>query len=179
LSALENAEQGVFRLQRTVDQLLTLARLEGSFSFGEEESMAVSAVVQGAMQEIPAEGRERIRFDGGHSQARMKVPGILAMTAIRNLLDNALRYSPPGSPVHLYIDECGAFISFRVADEGPGMNEDDRHRAMQRFWRKGRGQGSGLGLSIVDAIARRYGGQFTLTPKAQSGMVAEVKFPAA
>jgi two-component system sensor histidine kinase QseC len=174
-TALANAEQGVLRLQRTLDQLLMLARVEGPFSFGAEYCMTALEVAQGAIREIPSEDRERIRLKDSSSSTHMS--GILAVTAVRNLLDNALRYSPPGSPVDLHIEANDGFVSFCIADEGPGLNDVDRERATQRFWRHGRGQGSGLGLSIVDAIVRRYGGQFTLRPGAHSGMVAEVSFP--
>jgi two-component system sensor histidine kinase QseC len=74
-------------------------------------------------------------------------------------------------------------VAFRVLDEGPGMSAAEVAQAAQRFWRRGSGNvegdtGSGLGLSIVDAIARRYGGEFHLEPRRVAGMEARLCFPA-
>ena len=58
------------------------------------------------------------------------------------------------------------------------MNEQERLHAARRFWRQGSGQGSGLGLSIVEAIVKRYGGDFRLLARPEGGTLAEIEFPA-
>jgi signal transduction histidine kinase len=175
--ALGHAEEGVLRLQRTLEQLLMLARLEGPFPFGDDERMRVDAVVKLALRELAAELRHRVKITDECAQVLLAIPPTLAVTALRNLLDNALRYSPATSPVQLHIAQSEGFVAFRVADEGPGMSDSDRSQATRRFWRRGRGQGSGLGLSIVDAIVKRYGGELLLSARADGGMTAEISLP--
>lgn len=104
---------------------------------------------------------------------------MLAVTAIRNLLDNALRHSPCDSQIVVRISAAGPSVSFSVDDEGTGMGDAERAHALQRFWRKGRGQGSGLGLSIVDAIVQRYGGRLDLLNRVEGGLSARLTLPAA
>jgi two-component system sensor histidine kinase QseC len=176
-SALSNAEKGVLRLQRTLDQLLMLSRVEGAFSFGAEEGMAAFKVARQAIEEIAVQERQRIHLEGDDTPIQVKVPSVLAIAALRNLFDNALRCSPPGSRVTVRIKRDGDVVAFLIADQGRGMSDEDQHRAVQRFWRQGRGEGSGLGLSIVDAIVQRYGGQFSLRRGEPCGTVAEIRFP--
>lgn len=178
-AALENAEKGVRRLERTLEQLLTLAQVEGPFSFDGEENASPLAIAENALNEISADQRKRVVVEELGSTRRIGAPPVLAATALRNLLDNALRYSPPETPVKLRLSESGPYVCFSVLDEGPGMNEENRILARQPFWRQGTGQGSGLGLSIVDAIIKRFGGDFELIARAEGGMMATIKLPAA
>lgn len=106
------------------------------------------------------------------------MPLSLAVTTLRNLLDNALRYSPPGSPVSLVVTCSGSAVACTVLDEGPGMNSRDQGAAVARFWRHGSGQGSGLGLSIVDAIAKRFGGELELSKRPDKGFKADLRLRA-
>lgn len=107
------------------------------------------------------------------------MPTVLAVTAVRNILDNALRYSPRDKPVILTIAASEGMMNFAVDDSGPGMSEAECAQSLNRFWRKGRGHGSGLGLSIVAAIAERYGGNFELRPLPGGGVRARIGFPVA
>jgi two-component system sensor histidine kinase QseC len=176
--ALENAEQGVRRLQSTIEQLLMLARVEGSVSFEDDQQLDARTVVEHAITQIPPGSVQRIHVvDEGSSDRILRVPASLAMTALRNLLDNALRYGAADTPVVLRIQPAGHAVGFAVEDEGEGLSDAEIARAGQRFWRKGRGQGSGLGLSIVRAIATRYGGSWELQRGSHGGMTARLTFP--
>jgi signal transduction histidine kinase len=115
--------------------------------------------------------------------ASLAIPDALLVSALRNLLDNALRHSPKPGSVVLRVERLPGHVAFRVLDEGPGMSAAEVAQAAQRFWRRGSGNvdgdtGSGLGLSIVDAIARRYGGELHLEPRRVAGMEARLCFPA-
>ena len=72
----------------------------------------------------------------------------------------------------------GGSIMFHVEDRGSGMSAQETARAVERFWRNGRGQGSGLGLSIVEAIAKRFGGGLELTARPGGGLIAQLRLPA-
>lgn len=178
-TALAHAEQGVLRLQSTIDQLLLLARLEGPFPFDADDAAGARSVADAAVQQLAPDCQRRIAIVGDGAARALAMPSALAVTALRNLLDNALRHAPADSTIVVRIDASPGALSFSVDDEGPGMSEAERRQAPQRFWRKGRGQGSGLGLSIIDAIAQRYGGRLVLENRAQGGLTARLTLPAA
>lgn len=177
--ALGRAEEGVLRLQSMIEQLLMLARVEGSVSFEEDDQLDARTVVERAIDQLPAASAQRIRvIDEGSANRTLRIPASLAMTALRNLLDNALRYGAADAPVILRIHPSGRGVGFSVEDQGDGLSDADITRAGNRFWRKGGGQGSGLGLSIVRAIVSRYHGSWELTRGTGGGMVARLALPA-
>ncbi|MBK4734969.1 ATP-binding protein [Noviherbaspirillum pedocola] len=178
-ASLAQAEEGAMRLQHTLDQLLTLARVEGPFHFDTRQDTDARAAIRNAVQHLAQEDRERIRIDPEVASARLAVPSILVATALRNLLDNALRYSPANAVVLVSTTRTGNGLCFDVSDAGGGMSETERSHALQRFWRKGNGYGSGLGLSIVSAIAERYGGSFELHARPVGGTSARLTLPLA
>lgn len=177
--ALDRAEQGVLRLQSMIEQLLMLARVEGSISFEEDEQLGACTVVEQAISQLPAASARRIQvIDEGGAARTLRIPASLAITALRNLLDNALRYGAADAPVVLRIHAAGQGVGFSVEDQGDGLSDADIARAGNRFWRKGGGQGSGLGLSIVRAIVSRYEGSWELARGSGGGMVARLALPA-
>jgi two-component system, OmpR family, sensor kinase len=96
-----------------------------------------------------------------------------------NLVENAIDYSPPETTVT--IDWGGRDYAYlAVSDEGPGVNPEERERIFERFYRGEAGRttaGTGLGLSVVDALARRWGGEVTLENRRQGGARVEVRLP--
>jgi two-component system, OmpR family, sensor histidine kinase QseC len=179
-AALSQAEEGVGRLHRTIDQLLMLARVEGSASFDDDEESDAATAVREAVSQLPQQQAHAVEVvDEGAGALVLSVPASLAATALRNVLDNALRHGPPGSPVVLRIAPAGGSVSFIVEDRGPGLADADLGKAGQRFWRGGHGQGSGLGLSIVNAIVARYGGSWELSPRSGGGLAARIRLPVA
>ncbi|MBU4180106.1 MAG: sensor histidine kinase N-terminal domain-containing protein [Gammaproteobacteria bacterium] len=188
--ALANAQEGVARLHRTLEQLLLLARLEGAaipespqrVDVMHAARQAIDDASAGVAQGVASSG-PRVELQAASSAASLAVPEALLVSALRNLLDNALRHSPRPGSVALRIEGLPGQVAFCVLDEGPGMTAAELAQAAQRFWRRGSGgadgnTGSGLGLSIVDAIATRYGGELHLAPRAVAGMEARLCFPA-
>lgn len=179
--ALAHADQGVLRMQRSLEQLLLLARLEAQAPELSGTCDAEDAAQQ-AIAEVEAsrEGTGKVQRPLARAHARVAVPDALVVSGLRNLLENAFRASAPGQPIALEVDSGEAAVTFRVLDRGPGMSEQDCADAVTRFWRRGRpGQGSGLGLSIVQAIAQRYGGSLRLAQRSGGGLCAELQLPAA
>jgi len=102
---------------------------------------------------------------------------------VRNLLDNAVKYTPPGGQVDLQIQRTADnAVELVVEDSGPGIAPEHRERVMQRFVREtaDSAPGSGLGLAIVQAIAQAHGATVVLdaSPRLQ-GLRVTVRFPAA
>jgi two-component system sensor histidine kinase SenX3 len=82
--------------------------------------------------------------------------------ALRQLMDNALKYSPPGSPVEISANIADHTVLIRIRDHGPGIPEKERERVFEKFYRrqavKDRVPGTGLGLHIAREIVRAHGG---------------------
>jgi signal transduction histidine kinase len=108
-------------------------------------------------------------------------PHLLAQ-AVGNLVDNAVKYTPCHGAVCLRIERCNdSEIDIVVSDNGPGIPDADKPRVTQRFYRCGAGDqtaGTGLGLSLVEAVARLHEGQLKLSDN-QPGLMASLKLPAA
>ena len=90
-----------------------------------------------------------------------------------NLLENAHKYAPPGSPVELSVTAEGARLAFRVADRGPGVPDDERERIFQPFYRRPGvtpdAGGAGLGLSISRRLAEAQGGTLAVEARPAAG----------
>jgi two-component system phosphate regulon sensor histidine kinase PhoR len=103
--------------------------------------------------------------------------------ALLNLFDNALRYSPDGAVVQVTLNNRGAWCQLAVADQGPGLSDDDLDHLFERFYRgdpaRARGQrtGSGLGLSIVQQIAVTHGGRVQASNRPTGGALLELILP--
>lgn len=177
--ALDDAERGVQALQATLEQLLTLARLDGPAASGCAEPADAETTARQAIADAAGAGRATVQFDAAGTGLTVAVPAPLLRAALRNLLDNALRHGASAQPVRLAIDApAPGLVRFRVHDHGRGMSTTECAQAVQRFWRHSPGTvGSGLGLPIVQAIAQRHGGTLALHPVAEGGLAAELTLP--
>lgn len=182
-ASLQQAEEAVRRLSRTLDQMMLLARAEAAVADG-DTAASVGAVVEEVIRRLPSTDQHRVRLVS-HADAPSLVPRSMLESAVRNLVDNALRYSPPGSQVvvTLQCDTSAAQFTIDIADRGPGLAEEQLAQAGRRFWRgdhrPGRENGSGLGISIVRAIAEHFGGGFSLAPREGGGLIARLQIPVA
>lgn len=180
-SALVGADRGVRQLQGILERLLELARLEDQPAGTEtsDPADAAQAAIE-ALRPLHDDAEARVCPKVAKDGLRVPVARPLLVTALQNLIDNALRYASAGTPVIVTIeaqDEGG--VSVCVLDEGPGLGPEDRAQAVNRFWRGDtKVPGNGLGLSIVDAIARRHGGSFELLGRSGPGLEARLVFPA-
>lgn len=157
--ALEHAEQGTDRMHRTLEQLLMLARVEGSLSFDDGVQCTAEQVARQAVQDVGAGDRRRItvRLPQDATEVYLSMPGPLAVAALRNLLDNALRHGGDAA-VELEVQMADGQAGFLVRDHGPGISAGDLQHMTERFWRNSQSGGCGLGLAIVQAIVQRCAG---------------------
>lgn len=176
--SLARAEEGTDRLHRTLEQLLLLARVEGSLSFEDGLQNGTEEVARLAIHDVDHEQRWRI---GLHVSSQLcatplGLPSVLAVAALRNLLENALRHTPVDSAVELVLSTQGHHACFTVRDYGTAITEEDLQCLTQRFWRRGSGTGSGLGLAIVRAIVQRCGGSLVFDSRLD-GFQVELQLP--
>jgi two-component system, OmpR family, phosphate regulon sensor histidine kinase PhoR len=172
------------RLSRLTRELLDLSRLEaGDFrlEIGPVDLAALCAASLDLVRARAEEKRIKLGFDGP--------PGLRAMADRRaleqilvNLLDNAVKYTPPGGRVTVLTDSTGNFVVVSVLDTGPGIEPRHRARIFERFYRVDVGRaredgGTGLGLAIVKHLAQAQGGQAGVE-SGQGGSRFWVKLPA-
>ena len=172
---LESLQRGLERISDLVDQLLKFARVQGAVPVV-DEPIALDAVVRAAIEETLALAESR-RIDLGCirlDRAQVRGDRSHAYALIRNVIDNAVRYTPDGGwvDVSLVIDDEVAVLA--VEDTGPGIPEDLRERVFEPFHRilGSQQSGNGLGLAIVRSAAQALGGQVTLAGRldGQSGL---------
>ncbi|MBK9594556.1 MAG: sensor histidine kinase N-terminal domain-containing protein [Rhodocyclales bacterium] len=180
--ALANVVAGTDRAARLVEQLLVLARLDPQTALPPGQTVDLQALAQqGVAESAPAAAGKGIEV-GLAPGAAAPVAGdaVLLAVLLRNLLDNAVRYTPPGGEVEVSVRPVDGGVSLTVVDNGPGIPEAERGQVFERFHRVlGSGEaGSGLGLSIVRRIAdlHRAGVSLEAGPGGR-GLRVEVSFP--
>ena len=174
---------GIERAARLVEQLLALARSEPGASAAPRETLDLADLVrQAVVDTVPLAQARGTEFEL-HAETALPLQGDrAALTAlVRNLADNAVRYSPPGSKVELAAELRDGRPTLTVDDAGPGIPPADRERVFARFVRRGDGAqpGSGLGLAIVRAVAARHGAEVELGSSPAGGLRVSVRFAAA
>lgn len=180
--ALDNVITGCGRAARIVDQMLTLARLEPEDALGRRDIFDLRTLAQSVAADIaPSALQQDVDIEFGTCDEAL-VPGNsdLVRVALRNLIDNAVRYSPAGSRVRIEIAQVDGNALARVMDQGPGLSPEDRKKVGQRFYRVlgNAAAGSGLGLSITRRIAELHGGGLELRVNADlNGLTAELRLP--
>jgi len=174
------AERETVRLARLLSELLTLAR-ERERPEPEQVSLAGVAHAAADRWEGPAEisGR-RLVLDGTDDAVVAATEADLAVI-VDNLIENALNYSPVASTVTIEWDADAESARLAVLDQGPGIGPDERDQVFERFYRgeasRGGAEGTGLGLSVVEALAARWGGSVRLEDRPEGGTRAEVRLP--
>ena len=178
---LDALSAGLQRTLALLDQLLTLARTQESRS-GSTSKISLRDVIREVLEDLVplAEAKEIdlgvIGDEDGQVQARLVDLKVL----VKNLLDNAVRYTPGGGRVDITVERKDGLIMLQVDDTGPGIAPEERERVFDAFYRVlGNGEiGSGLGLAITRTVAGNIGAIIelsdTLTP--QSGLRVRVTF---
>ena len=156
--ALAHATLGAERLQRTLEQLLELARVESNLTAQANDQAELTEVLEQALEDaaIPADRLQIVGLDEC-GELTLAIPSGLAVSAVRNVLENALRHGGDCS-ITLELGQRERFAQIIIHDNGQGMSEHELSQLTQRFWRRSQNQGSGLGLAIVQAIVDRYHG---------------------
>ncbi len=180
--AIAKLRAGVDRATRMVEQLLALARAEpgaAAAPIGAIDLAEVARQAVGDAEPLAARAGASITLD---APAHVSVTGDAQAlrSALRNLLDNAVKYGGRQVAMSVHADAGGGW-QVRVEDDGPGIAPAQRERMFDRFQRgEQRGEqrevdGSGLGLAIVQAVAKRHGASVALGTAASGGLAVEIR----
>jgi signal transduction histidine kinase len=169
--------QDIEGMARIVSQLLDIAELD-AFSIDPQEKADLRAicaeVAEFAAPLALAKGKD-IALSGSEAPVWVNGNPEMLSRAIRNLVENAINYSPPGTTVEVVVENSGMV---RVLDEGPGIKEDERELIFQRFWRRDRRRtgNAGLGLSIVQRIADTHAATVSVENRPTGGANFSLSF---
>ena len=182
--AITRLNQGIERAIQLMNQLLLLARQGADDPIRADGSVQdLAALVQRALSDASPQA-QLAQIDlqmnaGAPAQIRCDADALLSL--LRNLLENALKYTPAGGQVTVGLERFEpGFVSLLVQDSGPGIAADERARVFEPFYRSpdAGATGTGLGLAIVKAIAERHHATVRLgTSSSLGGLRVEVKFP--
>ena len=188
--ALQALRDGIRHSNRIANQLLTLSRAEPESGFParmtpvdlhEVARMALEKIAGLAERRHIDLGFDSDNADGEDTPATVYGDEVLLLEMIVNLVDNAVRYTPPGGQVTIATERVNGAWRLAVTDTGPGIPAPEREHVFERFYRVvgNEGEGSGLGLSIVQEIARACHASVALDEgRGGRGLVVSVTFPA-
>ncbi|MGC2165763.1 MAG: ATP-binding protein [Gallionella sp.] len=167
IHALENAIIGCERAAHLIEQLLTLSRADTLGIDVSERCQLRSIAAETIASLVPAALDKGVRIEllADHETSLRGNP-VLLRVLLRNLLDNSVRHTAPGTTVQVDITEDATTLSLSVSDDGPGIPEQERSKVSERFYRPlgTQSSGSGLGLSIVKRIAEVHHATMQITP---------------
>jgi two-component system, OmpR family, sensor kinase len=178
----QELRKGISRSSKLITSLLRLARADAPVGGTPLTRVDLAEVVTGAVADVLPIALSRGMDIGAEEMVDAHVRAIetdIGM-AVKNLVSNAIRYTPDGGTIDLRMRRDGAMVWIEVIDTGPGIAEELLPRVFDRFFRANADiEGSGLGLSIVKAIAARYGGDVLLRNRddGRTGIVAAICFP--
>ncbi|MCD0501616.1 sensor histidine kinase [Bordetella petrii] len=159
-SSLRQLVMGSERATRLVNQLLLLARAENPHSAGLAPTDLNTIGYEQTMQWVPQALalNTDLGFEGADGPVRIAGNDILLAELLNNLVDNALRYTPPGGHITVRVRATPIQAILEVEDSGPGIVPEERERVFDRFYRVlgTQAEGSGLGLAIVREIAQKH-----------------------
>jgi two-component system sensor histidine kinase QseC len=183
-AALKKLIVSVNRSTHIVQQLLTMSRLVPEASHvNDMSSLNLTQLTREIIAMLAPQAIEKnieIEYSGSNNEERV-IGNITALSIlIRNLVDNAIRYTPADGTINVSVYSEGEMIVLMVADNGPGIPTELRSRVFERFFRVlgNKSPGSGLGLAIVRQIAELHKGFIKLDkPAIGTGLIVKVYFP--
>ena len=179
-------DQETDRLNRMVGNILALSRLESGTWRPQCESVPLAEVVGAALDGFDAEDNKRIAVALDPVLHEVWLDSVQIVQVLHNLLENALKYSPDGSPVELLATQMamqkGYFLVITVADRGVGLPVGEESQIFEQFyraprWRESASPGAGIGLAICRGLIEAHSGQLTASNRSGGGAVFRIILP--
>ena len=179
---LQGIEQEADRINRMVGNILNLSRLEADAWKPDLESSSIAEIIGSALASFSADDNKRITVRLPRDLAEVTVDPVQIEQVIKNLIENALKYSDKESFVEISVSTLDQEVVMSVLDRGIGVAPEDASRIFDRFYRnpmlkETATPGVGIGLAICKALVEAHHGNLTMTPRVGGGSVFEVKLP--
>lgn len=180
--ALKRIEQAVNRMTYMVQQLLTFSRIESNTEFLPKKIGDLGREVVQVVADLEREAhKKRIQMEFIEENAvSIIINAPLINILIRNIIDNAIKYTPPQGVILISVEEMGKQLQFCVEDSGPGIAPDQYENSLKRFHRcietANTAKGTGLGFSIVQRIAAIHGAELVLGQSQFGGLKVTILF---
>jgi len=168
------------RLNLVVGKILDLARARAGAMTPEKQPTDVDEIVDSVVHRMgPSLRGVRVRVVARDGTPEIRADPVQVDQVLTNLLENAVRFSPPGGEVVVSVAPWHGGVELRVADEGPGIPADERERVFEPFYRRNDGDrsGTGLGLAIARAIVVAHGGRIWIEGTPSGGAALVVHLP--
>ncbi|MFI2365630.1 sensor histidine kinase [Promicromonospora sp. NPDC019610] len=182
----ERMQREAVRLSALVQEIIELSRLQGAGAVPKLTPVPIREVVEEAVDRArtTAQAKNIAITMGGDLDTEVYGDHNLLVTAVRNLVDNAVAYSGPASRVGVGVNERGGLVEIAVVDQGVGIAEDAQDRVFERFYRVDPARsrdtgGTGLGLSIVKHVAADHGGDVQMWSEPGRGSTFTLRIPSA
>jgi two-component system sensor histidine kinase KdpD len=181
---LELIELQSDRLARLVTNLLDMTRIESGALAVRPTLMPFDELVDASLAAVSGlVPRGRVHIEAANTLPLLEVDHVLMGQVLANLLENAARLCPDGSPIRIDAQSIGTpavpFVEISVTDEGPGIAAEERERVFEMFSQNGGGARSGLGLAIAKAFVEAHGGKIWIDPGVTRGARVVFTVPAA
>jgi two-component system sensor histidine kinase KdpD len=181
---LEAIDHQADRLNRMVGNILALSRLEANAWQPQRERISPSELVGAVLDAFDEEMGRRIHVAVEPALADVCLDPVQIGEALRNLLENALKYSPPERTVELRASERDGSLVLEVLDRGPGLPPGEESRVFERFYRlpglsESAVPGMGLGLAICRGLVEAHGGRITAHNRPGGGAAFQITLPPA
>ena len=180
-SLIETARGEADRLNRLVGNLLDMTRLEAGAVRVQAEPCDVQDVIGSALEQLEARKEDHpINVNISSELPFVSMDFVLISRVLVNVIDNALKYSPPGSPIEIEAHLASGYVEIAVADRGIGIPKEDLSRIFDKFYRVQRPDnitGTGLGLSIGKGIVEAHGGFIAAENRPGGGTIITIALP--
>jgi len=170
------------RLNQIAAEVVAMARIEAGKLHPDKQPHAIAEIIANTITEMrPSLGSRAIEVDVPASLPNVEVDFEFVQQVLKQLLDNAVKYSPQGAPLSVGAELRHGAIVVSVADRGPGIDDDERGRIFDKFFRGRRDRfttpGTGMGLAIAKGIVEAHGGRMWVTTEAGQGSVFRFSLP--
>ena len=179
---IDNAAEEAVRLNRFIGNLLDMARVEAGTLRVEPTPCDIADVVGSALEQVREELRDRqVQVTLPQGLTLVPMDFVLIVKVIVHLLDNALAFSPPHTPIDLSVCRTDTHLEISVGDRGAGIPPGELTRVFDRFYRVSRSDGeigTGLGLAICRGIVQAHGGNIEASNRDGGGTIVTLRLPA-